>query len=170
MVEILDGITLRKVLLERYSKNPKNWNFTISPARRDGFFDALVSSPSEAYQLKIDSIFKPAPMILGTSVEVDHSRFTTPSPVSYGYRKLDRDIFLRLLSNMENAEKAEPLERILGPLEPIVPATSGSYAQGPFVFTNEKITNHLSAGQSVLDDKLSFELRRLMRSKYSAYG
>ncbi len=76
MVEILDGATLRRLLLERYSKNPKNWNFTISPARSDGFFDALVSSPGEAYQLKIDSIFKPTPLMLGTSVDVDHSKFS----------------------------------------------------------------------------------------------
>ena len=170
MVEILDGATLWRLLLERYSKSPKNWNFTISPARRDGFFDALVSSPGEAYQLKIDSIFKPTPLILGTSVDVDHSKFSPPSGVSYGYRKLDREIFMRLLSAMENAERGEPLENILGSLDPIVPAQNGSDAQGPFVFTNERIANHLSAGQSVLDDKLSSELRKLMRSRYSAYG
>ncbi len=73
---------------------------------------------------------------------------------------------MRLLSTLENAEKGDPLESILGPLDPIVPAQNGSYAQGPFVFTNERITNHLSAGQGVLDDKLSAELRKLMRSKY----
>jgi hypothetical protein len=170
MVEILDGATLRRLLLERYSKNPKNWNFTISPARSDGFFDALVSSPGEAYQLKIDSIFKPTPLMLGTRVDVDHSKFNPSSSVSYGYRKLDREILMRLLSTLENAEKGDPLESILGPLDPIVPAKNGSYAQGPFVFTNEKITNHLSAGQGVLDDKLSAELRKLMRAKYPAYG
>ena len=169
-MEILDGATLKRLLLERYSKNPRNWNFTISPARRDGFFDALVSSPGEAYQLKIDSIFKPTPLMLGTSVDIDHSKFSPPSSVSYGYRKLDRELLMRLLSTMENVENGEPLENILGPLDPIVPAQSGSYAQGPFVFTKERITSILSSGQSVLDDKLSSELRKLMRSRYSAYG
>ena len=170
MVEILDGATLRRILLERYSKNPKNWNFTISTSMRDGFYDALISSPDESYQLKIDSIFKPAPLVLGTSVELDHSKFNPAGRVSYGYRKLDAEILMRLLTAMENAKKSEPLDSILGPLDPVVPSNQGSYAEGPYVFTNEKISNHLSAGQAALDGRLSLELRKLMRSKYPAYG
>src|SRR5271169_5390249 len=116
MVEILDGSALRKLLLERYSKNPRNWNYTISPSGKDGFFDALVSSPGESYQLKIDSIFKPAPLVLGTAVDVDHSKFTPPSPVSYGYRRLDREILMRLLSKLEDSKRNDPLVNILGPI------------------------------------------------------
>ena len=30
------------------------------------FFDAIVSNPNEVWQLKIDSIYKPNPLIIGT--------------------------------------------------------------------------------------------------------
>ena len=170
MVEILDGATLRKLLLDRYSKNPRNWNFTVSTSMRDGFFDGLISSPDESYQLKIDSIFKPSPLVLGTSVDVNHSTLKPLSQMSYGYRKLDPEFLMKLLSALDSGKQSAPIESLLGSLDPVVPNQQGSYAQGPFVFTNEKITTHLSSGQAALDSKLSSELRKLMRSKFSAYG
>ena len=68
-MELLSGEALSKYLLEKYSRNPKGWNFTIAPAAKDNFFDALVSGPEENWQLKIDSIFKPSPIVLGAKVE-----------------------------------------------------------------------------------------------------
>ena len=51
-MELLSGEALSKYLLEKYSRNPKGWNFTIAPAAKDNFFDALVSGPEEDWQLK----------------------------------------------------------------------------------------------------------------------
>ncbi|MHB8567726.1 MAG: hypothetical protein ACYC7D_14665 [Nitrososphaerales archaeon] len=168
MPEILEGRALSRRLLDRYSRKPSSWSFTIAPAMKDGFYDALVSSPDESWQLKIDSIFNPLPKMLGAQVELDRSKVKKFSPISYGYRKLDPETVMKLLTSLEGEElsKYKTMDSVLGPLDPVAPKTGGSYAEGPFVFTNEK----LSSGQSELDDKLSSELRKLMRSRLSAYG
>ena len=172
-MEILEGRLLSKQLLERYSKNPRGWNFTISPAVKDGFYDALVSSPDESWQLKLDSIFKPAPVMLGAKVEIDYSKIKQIAPVSYGYRRLDNEALMKILSSLagddESRQSSPQLDSVLANIDPVVPRHSGSYAQGPFVFTNEGISN-LSPGQHLLEDKLSSEMRKLMRSRFSGYG
>ncbi len=183
-MEILEGKALTRLLLERYSKNPSNWHFAVSPSgRSDGFFDALVSSPSESWHIKLDSIFKPSPIMLGTKVEVDDAKLRKfSSPVSYGYRSLSEDVLLKILSTFEEqrprptttrkgaARATNSIEGILGGIEPVAPVSGGSYAEGPFIFTKEKVIGGLSSGQEQLDDKLSSELRRLLRNRYQSYG
>ena len=182
-MEILEGKALTRTVLERYSKSPTNWNFAVSPSGRgDGFFDALVSSPSESWHIKLDSIFKPSPLMLGARVEVNETKLKKfAGPLSYGYRNLTPEVLLKILSSFDeneakdsspNGQKARnPIESILGAIEPTaLPLNGGSFAEGPFIFTKEKVTSSFSSGQEQLDDKLSSELRRLMRSRYSSYG
>ena len=69
-MELLQGDALRRRILESYSRNPKGWSFIISPSR-SGFFDAVASGPDGAWMLKIDSIFKPLPMVVGSQAESD---------------------------------------------------------------------------------------------------
>ena len=168
-MELLDGKALAKYLIEKYSKNPRGWNFTIAPSARESFFDALVSNPDEAWQLKIDSIFKPSPMVLGAKVELDSSKLGNFGSIPYGYRRLDTDILLKLLSEDETQKDSRNLDSILRPLDTVVPDKNGAYAQGPFVFTNKKITSVVPS-QSKLDEKLSLEMRKLLRDKFPSYG
>jgi len=172
-MEILKGSALSKYLLEKYTKNPKGWNFTIGPARRDNFFDALVSGPEESWQLKIDSIFKPNPAVLGTQTDpLAKKSLTLPESFpSYGYRRLDPEIVLKILKEQQDNsdESTRSMDRLMASLEPIAPVPGASYAQGPFVFTNQKFLG-LSENQQKLDDRLSSELRSLLREKYLGYG
>jgi hypothetical protein len=167
-MELLEGKILAKILLERYAKNPRGWNFIVAPSAKEEFFDALVSSPEEAWRLKIDSIFKPSPMVLGAKVDSDSSR-ANASPVSYGYRKLTPELLLKLLTSSEESDEPKDLGSIIGNLDPVVPSQSGAYAQGPFTFTKNKIAA-VSESQKQLDDKLSSEMRKLLRNKYASYG
>jgi hypothetical protein len=172
-MEILKGTALSKYLLNKYAKNPKGWNFTIGPAKKDNFFDALVSSPEENWQLKIDSIFKPNPAVLGAQTEpLARKLLALPESFpSYGYRKLDPEIVLKILREQEGnpEESLGSLDKLLASLEPTAPAPGASYAQGPFVFTNQKFLG-LSESQQKLDERLSSELRGLLREKYIGYG
>lgn len=165
MTEILEGLALRKHILEHYSKKPADWNFTIAPAPKYGFYDALVSSPDESWKLKIDSIFNPLPKIIGAQVDIDRSKVKSHSQVSFGYRKLDPNLIMKLMLTMEEGQNVN-IDSLLGPVSPVVPQNGGSYAEGPYVFTNEK----LSTGQKELEDKLTSELQRLMRNRLPAYG
>jgi hypothetical protein len=167
-MEVLEGKILAKILLERYAKNPRGWNFTVAPSAKEEFFDAMVSSPEEAWRLKIDSIFRPSPMMLGAKVDADSSR-ANASPVSFGYRKLSPELLLKILASSEESDLPKDLGSIIGNLDPVVPSHSGAYAQGPYTFTNKKIPA-VSESQKQLDDKLSSEMRKLMRNKYASYG
>ncbi len=138
-----------------------------------GFFGALVSGPDETWQLKIDSIFKPNPMMLGTKVEVDPSRVKPLGPVPYGYRKIDRPLIRQLMKALEEEAREDgrrmDLGRILGPIDPVVPKSGETYAEGPIVLTGRESAG-ISDVQKQLEDRLSSELRKLMRNRYQSYG
>ena len=170
----MSGSALSKYLLERYAKNPRGWNFTVAPAAKESFFDAVVTGPEEAWQLKIDSIFKPAPIVLGAKVDppekkIQASRFTP----SYGYRKLEPEMLLKILREAAEEQEKEPrtdmLDRLLSSLEPTAPVAGNSYAEGPYVFTNQKILG-ISESQKKLDERLTFGIKNLMRERYLGYG
>jgi hypothetical protein len=182
MVEFLEGKTLSKYLLDKYSKNPNGWSFTLfPPAKEDnGFFGAYVGGPDETWQLKIDSIFKPSPIMLGAKADVDAARIgNLGGSIPYGYRRLDKRVAFELLqalsestSGNEERDRAQDrflLERILLPLRPVAPVQGESYAEGPFVLT-DRSNLAIASGQRQLEDRLSTELRKLIRNRYSSYG
>lgn len=80
-MEILQDKNLAKYLFEKYTSNPKNWNFIISTSLQDGFFDATISNTDEVWQLKIDSIYKPLPLVIGTKVDLDSTKIERGSVV-----------------------------------------------------------------------------------------
>ena len=40
----------------------------------DGFFDATITNPDEVWQLKIDSLYKPFPIIAGTKIDIESAK------------------------------------------------------------------------------------------------
>jgi hypothetical protein len=182
-MEILEDSTLAKYLFGRYSSNPKNWNFIISTSsHRDGFFDATVSSTDEVWQLKIDSIYKPRPMVLGTRVDIDSikiERRLGKDVASFGYRKLDPSIMMNLLRQLseeqdtnataKEAELNAQFNSILGSLETVKPVTGINYAYGPFVYTEQNLAGP-DQRQKEVADKLASRLRNDLRRRYASYG
>ncbi|MBI2649164.1 MAG: hypothetical protein HYU03_04565 [Thaumarchaeota archaeon] len=175
-MDFINGRILTRTLIENYGKNPRGWSFAIAPARKYGFFDAIVSSANEAWQIKIDSIYKPSPLMLGVSTELDLSRMNSFSPIPFGYRKLDPRMALDLLKGVSESEGAANertftanLSAILASLDPVVPEQGGSYAEGPFVLNN-KNAFRFTENQKSLDERLASELHRMMRDKYMSYG
>jgi hypothetical protein len=181
LVELLEGKALSKHLLGKYSKNPNGWSFTLFPPSKDdnGFFGGFVGSPDEVWQIKIDSIFKPNPLMLGVRLDSHLENRLDFGTMAYGYRRIDRKVAFELLKILAKADESGTtsgpvrdqllLDRILRPLKPVVPVSGESYAEGPFVLTdrtNLGITNE----QKELEDRLSSELRKLMRNRYSSYG
>ena len=181
-MEILQENSLAKYLFEKYSSNPRNWSFLISSnPLRDGFFDATISNVDEVWQLKIDSIYKPIPIIIGAKVDVDATRIErrvgTGSP-EFGYRKLEPSTVMTMLRRLtleqqESAERGQSvgnyLNSLLASLEPVAPTVGGNYAYGPFVFTNR---NYVTSNeyQKNVADQLSHRLRDNLRNRYSSYG
>src|SRR5580698_551935 len=65
-MEILDGTVISEIIFKRYARNPDGWSFTVSPSRSHGFYDAVITNAEESWHLKLDTIFKPNPMVLGS--------------------------------------------------------------------------------------------------------
>ncbi len=172
-MEFLEGKSLSKHLLERYVHDPRGWNFTITPARKHGFFDGLFSSPNEAWQIKIDSVFKPNPLVLGVRRESVPGRMGLPDTLPFGYRTLDPRLAVEMLKLMEEGGAMQRnginLGTLLRSLEPTVPVTGHSYAEGPFVYTNHRVVNFTEQEKST-DERLGSELLRLLRNRYPSYG
>ncbi|MGC2575075.1 MAG: hypothetical protein WA364_26500 [Candidatus Nitrosopolaris sp.] len=180
-MEILQDNKLAKYLFEKYSSNPKNWNFLISTIPlRDGFFDATVSNVDEVWQLKIDSIYKPVPIILGTKVDLDATkierRINSSSP-AFGYRKLEPSVMMSILKKLADDQQIHAnkelsinnyINSVLGSLETVSPVTGENYAYGPFVFTDRNPVK--SEYQKHVAEKLATSLRDNLRNRYSSYG
>ena len=168
-MEILEGNELRRRMLESYARDPKGWSFTVSPSSRSGFFDAIVAGPNGAWLLKIDSLFKPSPIVIGSQAESLRRRPGGPFP--YGYRALPPALALQLMG-AGGEGPSDPVRRSLVSVlrsEPVVPEKGGSYAEGPLVFTGPGNVS-LSDKQREVDARLASEMHRLLRLRYPAYG
>jgi len=169
-MEILEGEGLRKRILESYSKDPKGWSFVVSPSVKYGFYDGIVSGPDTTWMLKIDSLFKPFPTVLGSPSTADDNSKLGSAP-SYGYRKLPSELILQVLLGEGPMLRKKTLGGLMSMLksQPVVPEPDKSYAEGPFVLTSPAKLS-LSESQREIDSKLASELYRLMKTRYPAYG
>ena len=169
VVEFLEGEVLKKRLLAGYSRDPRGWSFVISPSSDSGFFDATVSGPDETWLLKMDSLFKPFPIVIGSQAET--SRMKREGTFPYGFRALPPDLALKIMSEEEPNPEGVLRSRLLSVLgsEPVVPEQGRSYAQGPMILTGPK-KNTLSDAQREIDARLASEMRRLLKLRYPAYG
>jgi hypothetical protein len=173
-LDILEGNNLATNLFERYSANSRNWKFVVSVTQQNGnFYDAIVSNPDEVWQLKIDSIYKPNPLIIGTKVDVDPLRFNDNTHMPFGYRKLDPKKIGKILSNISENEDSSALSSYIASLisstKPEVPSPNNSYAYGPFLFT-QKNPIKVDEYQRKISDKLANRLNDKLRLLYSSYG
>jgi hypothetical protein len=168
-MELLEGKDLRKRMLDSYSRDPKGWSFILSPSAAYGFFDAAVSGPDGAWMLKIDSVFKPYPIVIGSPTEPLGRR--PDGPFSYGYRTLPPEVALQMMGGENLGPKADARRRLLSVLrsEPVVPEEGRSYAEGPLLLTGPGRVS-LSETQKEIDGRLASEMRRLLKLRYPAYG
>ena len=173
-MDILEGSNLATNLFERYSANSRNWKFVVSVSQLNGnFYDAIVSNPNEVWQLKIDSIYKPNPLIVGTKVDVDPVKFNDNAHMPFGYRKLDPKKIGKILSNIGENEDTIALSSyinsIISSKNPEIPTPNNSYAYGPFLFT-QKNPIKVDEYQRKISDKLANRLKDKLSMLYSSYG
>jgi hypothetical protein len=166
-MEILEGDALCRALLQSYSKDPRGWSFTISPSPDNGFFDARVGGHDESWQLKLDTIYKPSPFVLGAKTDQGLSR-NSPAPLSFGFRRVNPQDAPALLD--DSHEGMDKLLAFLSAVNPVAPTGPGSYIQGPYVFTSRvKAAGSLTREQQSVDSRLSDEMRKLVRRRYPGY-
>jgi len=167
-MEILEGEELYRALLERYSKNPRGWSFTVSPSATNGFFDARVGSPEESWHLKLDTIFKPSPFVLGARTDSGISK-GPPSPISFGFRRFEVQDAPQLLE--DSPEGMGRLLAYLSSVSPSVPVAPGSYLQGPYLYSGRAQVSgsSMTREQQRVDTRLADEMLKMVRKRYPSY-
>ena len=165
-MEILEGEALYRTLLQRYTRNPRGWSFTVSPSPSNGFFDARVGGPDESWHLKLDTIYKPSPFVLGAKTDQDLSKSSSAFP--FGFRRVDPQMAPALLDDSQ--EGMNRLLAFLSTVNPVAPTGPGNYIQGPYIFTSHgKAAGSMSREQQSVDSRLSDEMQKLVRVRYPSY-
>jgi hypothetical protein len=166
-LDILEGNNLASNLFQRYSANARNWKFVVSVSQTNGNF-----YPNEVWQLKIDSIYKPNPLIVGAKVDADPGKFNDNSHMPFGYRKLDPEKIGKMLSNLDENDDDNGISTYISSLisssEPEVPTPNNSYAYGPFLFT-QKNPIKVDEYQKRISEKLASRLKDKLQLLYSGY-
>jgi hypothetical protein len=182
-MEILEDKILANDIFKKYSVNPKNWSFIISTtSMNDGFFDATITNPDEVWQLKIDSLYKPFPIIMGTKVDMELTKMKkiiNKDIVPFGYRKIDPPLLMNFFKKISQEHDAisrkdvnyinKELNSILSSIEPTVPVKDTDYLFGPFLFTEKHIIDKNSSQKNV-SEKLSINLKKKIKERYPGYG
>ncbi len=182
-MEILEDKILAKNIFQKYTVNPKNWNFIISTtSMNDGFFDATVTNPDEVWQLKIDSLYKPLPIITGTKVDIESTKMKkimNKNTVPFGYRKIDPPMLMNLFKKISEEQEIisrkdidhvnKELNSFLGSLEPTVPIKGTDYLFGPFLYTDKNIIDKNSY-QKNISEKLTSNMKKKIKERYPSYG
>lgn len=184
-MEILEDKSLANHIFRKYSSNPKNWNFIVSTNTiNDGFFDAAISNPNESWQLKIDSIYKPIPIITGTKIDVNYNNklnegIANKTNIPFGYRKIDPPKIMNLFKKIsEEQDKIanknidiinKEINSFLISLEPTVPTRDTDYLYGPFMFTNRNIIGK-NTYQKNISERLSNHMKMKIKDRYPGYG
>lgn len=182
-MEILGEKELANNIFKKYTSNPRNWSFIISTnPMQDGFFDAAITNSDEAWQLKIDSIYKPSPIITGAKLDSDVQKVKktfNSTTIPFGYRKIDPPMFVNLFKKITEEQiqiskgKTDhiniELNSILNSLEPTVPMKGTDYFYGPFLYTNKNIVEK-NTPQKNAAEKLSINMKKVIKERYPVYG
>jgi hypothetical protein len=182
-MEILEEKILAKQIFKKYSANPRNWNFVISTnSIRDGFFDATVTNSEESWQLKIDSIYKPSPIITGTRLDMDPIKMKKTFDeeiIPFGYRKIDPPVIMNMFKKISEEHEMlskkntdyinRELNLMLNSSEPTVPTRGTDYLYGPFLYTSKSLIGK-SSYQDIVSEKLASNIKRKIKERYPGYG
>jgi len=148
----------------------------------DGFFDATITNPDEVWQLKIDSLYKPMPIITGTKIDIESNKLKKiieKNAIPFGYRKIDppmiMNLFKKISEEQENIAKRninqinKEITSYFGTLDPTVPIKGKDYLCGPFLFTENNIIEKNSHHKNV-SEKLSQDMKKKIKERYPSYG
>lgn len=149
---------VKEEIWKKYNDDPRNWSFWISRDKNGEFYDLFIIHKDECYFIKMDTIYKPNPLGLGKKMKVD-TDFSSKLPES-GFRKMDRSELEELFNKPKKLFKREPTS-----FDDLKENEVGF--MGPQYMSQEP--PQISEGQKKLDEKLSEELRKLMRRESYMY-
>lgn len=169
-MEFLDYETVIKKIIEKYDRNPEDWQVLMGRSPR-GFFDILFSNQEEVWHLKLDTIYRPNPIGFGTKVEIEPSKIRLSNFPSYGFRPVTSKI-LEHITSQENRNQNDISSVLMQSISQISPVPTRELknsitAVGPFI--QRPVIEPVSKNQKELSRKLDIELEKIMKEKYPMY-
>jgi hypothetical protein len=147
-------------LTKKYDRDPKGWRMAIGQDER-GYFDIFLSNPTGVWQVKVDSIYKPLPIGLGTKIggKMEAKRIASEKAPSFGFRPVSQELIENIMHYREK-DMSPIMDEILK-LEPrrLADIKSPVFASGPINYGRKF---QLSSKQTKLDFELRKNLRRLL--------
>ncbi|KXA96454.1 hypothetical protein AKJ38_03255 [candidate division MSBL1 archaeon SCGC-AAA259I14] len=176
---------LMKDFYQEYQEDPSGWSFWMSPPpESDKFYEAYIIHGDEAFFLKLDSIFSPNPVGIGTKLEIERDQLVKDLP-DFGYRKFSRKEVEKFLKNIPKPEDYKSKSKFFQALkssqnkmiekaldknptrfEPI--EEPGELAAiGPY--SSESPLDYVSEKQKQLRKDLSKKLNEIINREYPGY-
>ncbi len=170
---------------EEYQEDPEGWSFWMSPPSESGdFYEAYIVHGDEAYFLKLDSVFTPNPLGVGTKLSIEEDQLVEDLP-DFGYRKFDKEETRKFLENLPSPEEHETEEEFRKelkksrekfaekainkkpvPFEP--PGEKGGLAAiGPY--SSENPLGYISEKQKKIKRELNRKLERKINRDHPGY-
>ncbi len=170
---------------KEYQEDPSNWSFWMSPPPNSkDFYEAYIIHGDEAFFLKLDSIYSPNPVGVGTKLKIEEDQLKKNLP-EFGFRKFEKEEVEKFLENLPNPKDYESkedfkkdlkksqknitenaLEKDPVPFEPL--KNKGEIAAiGPY--SPESPLDYVSEKQKELREELSKKLNKIINRDYPGY-
>ncbi|VUT24082.1 MAG: hypothetical protein MOIL_00312 [Candidatus Methanolliviera sp. GoM_oil] len=152
---------LIKYLSMRYDKNPFGWKITMGSGGRFG--NIFVTNSKDVWQIKLDSIYKPKPIGMGTKIgnyEGNKNFFDNKVPY-YGLRPIEEDKLKMIFRAAENGQYLNQFINELLKKRPMrAEEISSTALNGPIQFMQNG--KYISERQREVDRKLKESLEKLL--------
>lgn len=175
---------LLKDFIGSYQEDPEGWSFWVS--KSDGNYDIYIIRGAEGYFLKLDSIFSPHPLGVGTKVRMEENQTFESNLPQFGFRKFTGEETLKFLRSLPSPPREgeskkeikkkiskinEAIEkRLLGkPTIPISPPKERDRMAILGPWEPRSPIAEISESQRKLERDLERKLRKMQQREYPTY-
>jgi hypothetical protein len=164
---LLDSTKIRREIGRLYEKDPEGWRVLVGKDG-SGFYDALISHGTEAWQVKEYQVNPYKFVGLGSKLPSLSSGPLLPEEHPFGLRAIGLDQMKEIASVIDDpAMMSEFAAKLLSrrPVSAREAVESPAILQGP-ILQSAKPLEALSSAHTMLDEKLRKELQNLIRRDY----
>jgi hypothetical protein len=164
---MLDATKIRREIARLYEKDPEGWRVLVG-RDRSGFYDALISHGTEAWQVKEYQVNPYKFVGLGSRLPTLSSSPLIPQEHPFGLRAIDLDQIKEIASVIDDPQSMSELAAKLlsrSPVSAREAVESPAVLQGP-ILQSPRPLEALSSAHTRLDAKLRKELQNLVNREF----
>ena len=164
---MLDSTKIRREIARLYNKNPEGWRILVG-RDKSGFYDALISHGTEAWQLKEYEVNPYKFVGLGSRIPNLPVAPLIPQEEPFGLRAIGLDQIKEIASVIDDPSLMSELAAKLLSRKPVSASEaieSPAVLQGPILQSPNPL-EALSSAHTKLDARLRKELRNLVNREF----